>query len=387
VTSSPSKAPKQRALTRLRADGVRPAAIDRLLAENRVPLVEGSACTFLYRGSADDVAIEHGVTELPSPLPLKRLRRSDLWHASIELPAGSRIEYRILVRRGDTIENILDPLNPESVTGPASTMSVLRAQGYQTPWWALPDQRTVPGEITEINFHSRALRRQVYVTLYSPARMRREDRLPLLVVHDGGDFLNHGAFRTVLDNLMDRRLMADTVVAFTHPGDRLKEYGASTQHGRFLTAELVPHLEQFLPLRTEPAGRVLAGASFGAIAALSAAVQAPGFYGGLLLQSASFLYTVVGRAHPGGTVFDPVVRFVNAIRAQPPLVVERMFLSYGAFEPSAQRSLAMVNALRGMADEVLVVESLDGHTWTGWRDRLLDGLSWLFPGEQRFLYP
>ena len=381
------KAPRQRALTRLRAAGVSHAAVDQLLAENRVPIVEGPACTFLYRGDADDVAVEHAVTGLPRPLPLKRLRRSDLWFATIELPPGSRVEYRMLVRRGDDVQNILDPLNPESVTGPASTMSVLRAEGYETPWWTERDPRSVPGDVTELRFRSRALRREAHVTLYSPARMRREHRLPLLVVHDGGDFLNHAAFGTVLDNLMDRRLMADTVVAFTHPGDRLKEYGDSAAHSRFLTAELVPLLEERLPLRAEPAGRVLAGASFGGIAALAAAVHAPGFYGGLLLQSASFLYTVVGREHHGGPVFDPVVRFVNALRAQPQPIVEQIFLSYGAFEPSAQRNLAMVDALRRMADEVRVVESLDGHTWTGWRDRLLDALSWLFPGEQRFVYP
>ncbi len=387
MTATSPSAPRQRALTKLRAEGVNAAGIDRLLAENRVPLVEGSACTFLFRGHADGVAIEHAITGLPAPLPLKRLRRSDLWFATIELPAGSRVEYRVLVRRGDNVESILDPLNPESVTGPASTMSVLRSQGYKTPWWALPNQSAVPGEFTEFHFRSRALRREAYVTLYAPARMRREDRLPLLVVHDGGDFLNHTAFGTVLDNLMDRRLVADTMVAFTHPGDRLREYGDSAAHSRFLTAELVPQLEERLPLRGDPAGRVLAGASFGAIAALSAAVHAPGFYGGLMLQSASFLYTVVGREHAGGPVFDPVVRFVNAIRGQPQPVVEQIFLSYGAFEPSAQRNLAMVDVLRRMADEVRVVESLDGHTWTGWRDRLLDGLSWLFPGEQRFLYP
>jgi enterochelin esterase-like enzyme len=387
VTTTSSTAPRRRALTKLRAEGVRAAAIDRLLGENRVPLVEGAACTFLYRGHADGVAVEHAVSGLPAPLPLKRLRRSDLWYATIVLPYGSRIEYRLLVRHGDSVENILDPLNPESVTGPASTMSVLRGQGYETPWWALADPSAVPGELTEFHFHSEALGRDAYLTLYAPARMRREDRLPLLVVHDGGDFLNHASFRTVLDNLMDKRRMADCVVAFTHPGDRLSEYGASAAHSRFLTAELVPRLEERFLLRNEPAGRVLAGASFGAIAALTAAVRAPGFYGGLLLQSASFLYTVGGGGHPGGPVFDPVVRFVNAIRAQPQPVVEQIFLSYGAFEPSAQRNLAMVDVLRRMADQVRVVESLDGHTWTGWRDRLLDGLGWLFPGEQRFLYP
>jgi enterochelin esterase-like enzyme len=387
VTATSPNAPRRRALTKLRADGVRVAAIDQLLAENRVPLIEGVACTFLFRGHADGVAVEHAISGLPAPLPLKRLRRSDLWYASIELPPGSRVEYRLLVRHGDRVDNILDPLNPESATGPASTMSVLRAEGYTTPSWALPDPAVVTGELTELRFHSKALRREAHVTVYSPARMRREHRLPLLVVHDGGDYLKHASFGTVLDNLMDQRTMSGCVVAFTHPGERLREYGASAAHSRFLTAELVPLLEERLPLRAEPAGRVLAGASFGAIAALSAAWRAPGFYGGLLLQSASFLYTVVGREHQGGPAFDPVVRFVNAIRAQPQLTVEQIFLSYGAFEPSAQRNLAMVDVLRRMASEVKVVESLDGHTWTGWRDHLCDGLSWLFPGERRLLYP
>jgi enterochelin esterase family protein len=116
-------------------------------------------------------------------------------------------------------------------------------------------------------------------------------------------------------------------------------------------------------------------------------VRAPGFYGGLLLQSASFLYTLVGRSHEGGQLFDPVVRFVNGVRADPQRVTERIFLSYGAFEPSAYRNLAMVETLERMADEVRVSQSLDGHTWTGWRDRMLDGLSWLFPGDARFVYP
>jgi enterochelin esterase family protein len=349
--------------------------------------VEGSACTFLFLGQADAVAVEHGVVGIESPLPMRRLRSTDLWYVSVELPHGARVEYRLLVRHGDHVESILDPRNPRQAVGPASHNSVLEAQGYQTPWWAVHDSSAVPGEMTDVVIRSRALRRDARVTIYAPARMRSVDRLPLLVLHDGDDFIHHASIGSVLDNLMDKRLMADCVVAFTHPGDRLREYGASTAHSRFLTAELVPELEKTLPLRSEPAGRALAGASFGGIAALTAAVRAPGFYGGLMLQSASFLYTLVGRGHEGGPVFDPVVRFVNGIRANPQRVTERIFLSYGAFEQSAHRNLAMVETLEHMADEVRVVQSLDGHTWTGWRDRMLDGLSWLFPGDARFVYP
>jgi enterochelin esterase family protein len=217
--------------------------------------------------------------------------------------------------------------------------------------------------------------------------MRRDRRMPLLVVHDGGDFLNHSSMGTVLDNLMHRRLIADCLVAFTHPGDRLREYAASFAHSRFLTTELVPQLEGTFRLRGAPGGRVLMGASFGGVASLAAAVRAPGFYGGLLLESPSLRFTGESGAHSYGRVFEPVVRFVDKVRARPAIVAERIFLTYGVFEPLVEPDRAMIGVLRQMTERLQVVEGLDGHNWVNWRDRLLDGLGWLFPGEARLIYP
>jgi enterochelin esterase family protein len=36
--------------------------------------------------------------------------------------------------------------------------------------------------------------------------------------------------------------------------------------------------------------------------------------------------------------------------------------------------------------QVRFSESRDGHNWENWRDRLREGLSWLFPGPQLFVY-
>ena len=94
---------------------------------------------------------------------------------------------------------------------------------------------------------SRALRRDCQVTLYLPARFRRSARYPLLIVHDGGDYLRYAAARTVLDNLIHRLDVAETVAAFTYPGDRLAEYANSAAHARYLTAELLPRLEGGVP--------------------------------------------------------------------------------------------------------------------------------------------
>jgi enterochelin esterase-like enzyme len=82
-----------------------------------------------------------------------------------------------------------------------------------------------------------------------------------------------------------------------------------------------------------------------------------------------------------------VVRFVNKVRARPERVVDRIFMTYGVFEPLAEPDRAMTEVLGQMTDEIRVVEALDGHNWINWRDRLLDGLGWLFPGEARLIYP
>jgi enterochelin esterase-like enzyme len=378
-----TRAPAHGLIARLRAEGATPEAIDRLLAQNPVPFVEGSSCTFVWRGHADAVAIEHRVVGLPPPLALRRLRDSDLWYATVTLPRGARVEYRVLIRRGPDVESVLDPLNPRQASGPLTTSSVLEADGYATPDWAVADPAVVPGVLTEVTVPSRHLKRDVRVTVYAPARVGKSDRAPLLIVHDGTDYLRYACLGTVLDNLMSRGLLADSIVALIDPVDRFVEYGASLRHSRFLTSELVPTLERTLPVRRDPAGRFLAGASLGAIAALAAAKQAPGSYGGLLLQSATFVYSMDGLRAGLDPTLDPVVKFVEGIRASPTSVTDRIFQSIGAFEPSAARNRAMAPTLRAMATELRVVEGLDGHTWISWRDRLLDGLTWLLPGEAR----
>jgi len=84
---------------------------------------------------------------------------------------------------------------------------------------------------------------------------------------------------------------------------------------------------------------------------------------------------------------DAVVKFVEGIREHPTLVADRIFQSIGAFEPSAARNRAMATTLRAMATQLRVEEGLDGHTWIGWRDLLLDGLTWLLPGGTHHIHP
>ena len=361
-------------------------AVDRFLDSHEVPVVEGRFCTFLFRGEADEVWVTHRITGLPDRLPLRRIRNTDLWSVVLELPESSRVEYQIETRRGDAYERFNDPLSPHRSHSPVGSSSVVFATGYVDPEWARPDPETRPGELVELTVSSRALGRDARVLLYLPARFRRTASYPLLLVHDGPDYLQYASAKTVLDNLVHKNEVAEVVAAFLQPGDRLVEYADSTAHARFVTGELLPHLERRYPLVAQPAGRCLMGASFGAVASLSTAYRHPDTYGSLLLQSGSFVFTDIGTEHGGGPVFDPVARFVNRYRARPRAVADRVFVSCGVYEPLIVRNRSMVPVLTETGMRVRYVESRDGHSWENWRDRLRDGLSYVFPGPRKYVY-
>jgi len=382
----PRTVSRKLAINRLRDRGpLDSAAVDRFLARNEVPIIEGPRCTFLYRGEADQVFLIHRIFGLPDHLPLRRLRGTDLWYAVVELPEGSRVEYQLEVARGGQRERINDPLNPHLAHSPVGSSSVCYAHGHEIPDWTVPDPEARAGSLVDMVVPSRALRRDGQVTLYLPARFRRTARYPLLIVHDGGDYLTYAAAKTVLDNLIHRLDVAEVVAAFTYPGERLTEYANSAAHARYLTAELLPRLEAELPLIAKPSGRCLMGSSFGAVASLSTAYRYPDVYGSLLLQSGSFVFTDIGQNH-GGPTFEPVVRFINRYRAAPRRVADRMFVSCGVYEPLIVPNRSMVPVFEAAGMAVRYVEARDGHSWENWRDRLRAGLSWIFPGPQKFFY-
>jgi enterochelin esterase-like enzyme len=351
-----------------------------------VPIVEGLRCTFLYRGEADEVFLVHRIFELPDHMALRRLHGTDLWYAVLELPEGSRVEYQLEVSRGGQRERMNDPLNPHLAHSPVGSSSVCYAYGHVVPDWTMPDPDARPGSLVDMVVPSRALRRDCRVTLYLPARFRRTASYPLLIVHDGGDYLQYAAAKTVLDNLIHRLDVAELVAAFTYPGDRLAEYANSAAHARYLTAELLPRLEGDLPLAGRASGRCLMGCSFGGVASLATAYRYPDVYGSLLVQSGSFVFTDIGTNHGGGPAFEPVVRFINRYRAAPRRVADRMFVSCGVYEPLIIPNRSMIPVFESAGMTVRFVEARDGHSWENWRDRLRDGLSWLFPGPQKFFY-
>jgi enterochelin esterase family protein len=360
-------------------------AIDYFVGANRFPLVDAGGVTFVYRGEADSVLLRCWIHGLPTAQPLERVAQTDLWVLRIELPPNSRIEYKFEVVRGEHSEWITDPLNPHKAADPFGANSVCQGFGYQRPVWTLADAQSRTGALEELRLDSQSFGAVRRLLVYVPARFRRSRRYPLLIVHDGEDYLRFADLKTVLDNLIHRLEIPPMIVCLTQTADRLREYAGDDRHAKFLRDEVLPLMREKYPLLDGPAGRGLMGASFGAVASLHAAWCNPGLFGRLLLQSGSFAFSDIGQ-HRRAPVFDPVVKFVNEFRARPGLPAPRMYLSCGIYESLIYENRSIVPLLTAQGIQVRYEEVRDGHNWENWRDRLRAGMSWLFPGPLWMVY-
>lgn len=377
---SPASSQRIREILRLSS-----ADLDAFLTRTPFPLVDGTTVTFLYRGAVDRVQLRHWVFGLPSSQAFQRLPHTDLWVLSMEIPPGSRVEYKFEITRNGKAEWIRDPLNPQLAFDPFGANSVFHTTGYEIPEWTQSDPSVRKGKIEHFEIKSSHFGDTRRFSVYLPARFRKHRRYPLLIVHDGEDYLRYAAFQNVLDNLIDRHEVAPLIVAFSNPHKRLLEYPDHLPHSAHITEELLPFLQKHYPLVDAPASRGVMGASFGGVASLSLAWRYPGLFGRLLLQSGSFAFSDIGQ-HQRGPAFDPVVAFMNAFRENPGKPSDRVFVSCGIYESLIYENRSLIPLLQQTGMQIRYREARDGHNWINWRDRLRDALSWLFPGPLWMIY-
>jgi enterochelin esterase-like enzyme len=359
----------------------REAAAATFFEAHALPVVEGNVATFAVLAQADSVYLRHRINIWPDDLELARIPGTDVWFLTMELEWGARVEYQFEIVRDGQWWRFNDPHNPRLARSPLGESSVCHGPGYAVPDWASFRTESDAGSLVELELRSLAQGRDNRVSVYLPAGFERSERYPLLVVHDGGDYLDYASMKIVLDNLIDDKKLTKIIVAFSYPGERLLEYPDDPDHARWISCELLPHLEFEFPLQSVPTGRCLLGTSFGAVAALSTAVRFPDTFGSLLLQSGSFLYSNPAVWHGEGSVFTPVVRFIDHYRAHPVRAADRAFISCGAYEDLVKANREMLPIFRRTGMKINYIESRDGHSWESWRDQLGLGLCWLFPGD------
>ena len=352
--------------------------IRRFLERMPLPLVEPDAVTFLFHGEAESVRFRHFMNGIPNGVPFERVPGTRLWHLRLAMPEATRFEYKLDVVRDGRGEWINDPHNPEVATDPFGANSVGRSFGAAPPAWALPDPEAPGGRLEDIEVDSRAFREKRTTRVYLPAGLEAGRAYPLVILHDGEDFVAHADLVTALDNLIHRGKVPPFVAALPQPGERNREYTGDPRHARFLTDELLPALRERLPVRRDAAGTVLMGASLGAVASLATAFRYPGVYGAVALKSGSFVFDR-GLLKTRDPLFMRIADFVDRLWDGPGRLPPRAFVGCGVHEGLIGQNRVLARFLREQGTAVRFVETRDAHHWQNWRDQLGASLRWTLP--------
>ncbi len=344
----------------------------------KAPFHDGDLTVLTYVGEAEAVHLVTWMPMFPPPPPFT-LVGPDLWELRLRLPATARIEYRLAITNKGRTRQIDDPSNPPIAPNPFGSNSVLTGRAYRMPSYAKSPAEPLRGHLHQVRVTSAALGRRHHYHVYLPEGFKARVGHPVLLVHDGSDFLEFGDLGRSLDVLIGTGAVPSMAVVLLDPWNRISEYAANPAHSRHLTAEVVPHVVRRLRLRPSVIGAL--GSSLGAVAALATAWHHPEAIRRLALLSGSFAHKVDEERTP--EVFAPIVQFLAEFEADPRLENAAVYQSVGRYERLCDLNRRLAPIIGAAAARHLYQETWDGHHWGSWRDRLGDALSFLFPGPAR----
>jgi enterochelin esterase-like enzyme len=304
-------------------------------------------------------------------MQLTRLGDSDICAGSAVLPEGSAMRWVYEVdgdeRGGGQLEVYRN--HPDSLEQPGVSKGAV---------------------ITQPRWHSQVFGGTVRNwSIYVPAQYRAEEPAMVMIFQDG---VRHYQAQVpiVLDNLIARGEIPVTVAIFIDPGvfadttvsNRSFEYDTlSDQYSRFLLEEMIPEVEKTYRLRTDPAGRAIAGLSSGGICAFTAAWQRPDQFGKVLSWIGSFTNIAGGTTlREGGHNYPALIRRV-------PKKPIRVFLQDGDNDldnewgnwPLANQEMAKSLAFAGYDYQFIYGRGF--HTSKHGISILPDSLRWLWQPE------
>lgn len=365
------------------------------------PLVEDGPAgtvivTFLGRGASRNIRLfgaPSGDHE-----ELQRLGGSDIWFRSFTVPAGTRLSYQLAFdvpelpgsareRRVAILSTAkADPLNrhrwPAEAADAYNQDSVLE----------LPDAPPQPfvaakgnpqGTLSRFEMESRILGNSRDITLYRPPGFdpARKDTV-LLFMFDAEQYLEKVPLPRILDNMIAAHAVPPVVAVFVANPDRAaraRELPGNADFADFMAQELYPRVLAETGTAPPTERTVLAGSSYGGLAAATVALRHPETFGAVLSMSGSFWWS------PPGTP-DDRKEYVAGLVAAAPAPPLRFFLSAGIFETGSGGTAGILDTSRHLRDvlqargvPVIYRDYAGGHDYLVWQGAISDGLTALFP--------
>lgn len=383
-----------------------------------LPDADAQLVTFVWRGADTRSVRAFWPIRATGHLPFARMPGTDLWHLSLRLPPQTRMSYQLAPdvpqfdggpasrqRRAILAVAQADPLNrrrwlPQPLAAAAgetaaagatdryAAQSIVElAQAPAEPWIeARPD--AAPGRLQTLTYASARLGNARTLSVYTPppGAVAAGARLPLLLLFDRRDYLTRVPTPTLLDNLIAAGRIPPLVAVFVdHPtrAARATELPCNPDFADMLAQELLPWLRARWPVTDDPARVVVAGSSYGGLAAAWLGLRHPQAFGRVLALSGSFWWAP-GTGVPAADDYaaTPAAEWLTQRYAEAPRADVEFFLAPGRFERStANDGPGILESSRHLRDVLLARgyrvhyrEFAGGHDYLAWRGELADGL-------------
>jgi enterochelin esterase family protein len=339
------------------------------LKKESTPLIDQDKAIFVWRGrTAPELVGDFTGWDEGKPIKLEK-QGHGLWTYHLALPADAYIEYGFVKGK----ESLIDPSNhrrtPNGVGGFNNFFSML---GYTPTELARKSRQVSHGTVNRFTLPTNNLltdeERLIY--LYQPPVA---ERVPLVVVWDGWEYLKRVHMNIIVDNLIAQRRIKPLALAFVSNGggeSRTSEYACNEATLLFLMSEVIPLARKELRLidiNTKPGAYGVLGSSMGGLMALYTAARLPYIFGKVLSQSGAF---TLGK-------FDTVVFDLMTQSKELPLDI---WLDVGRYDLPGllESNRRMQSVLMQHHYSAFYREYNAGHNYPAWRDELSRGLEALY---------
>ncbi|UCF62775.1 MAG: T9SS type A sorting domain-containing protein [bacterium] len=345
----------------------RPALVDSFI--NAVPafpyLEQDTLAHFIYRGNASTITVPGDANNWNiNGSPMTRVEGTDFWYRSEIYEEDARLDYKFVLNGSNWI---LDPRNPNTVTGGYGPNSELRMPAYIIPPEIFYYGYIFHGTYEDTLFYSVNMGNSRTIRVYLPSGYQSSTTsYPMILFHDGLEYTTLGSAINVLDYLIDRDLVEPVIAVFVPPVNRTEEYAGSLQgqFTQFIVNEVMPWVDSKYRTIPLPEKRAVLGASNGGNISLWLALNHPEVFGHVAAQSSNIQNSISSG-------------FQNS-----PLLDLKLYLDLGTYDipiliQLVNNFLPLLQA-KGYPYQYHVFH--EGHSWGNWRAHIDNALIMFFPG-------
>lgn len=348
-------------------DSLKMSIVDSFM--NAVPafpyLEQDTLAHFLFRGNASTITVPGDANQWnPGASPMTIISGTNLWYRTGIFEPDARLDYKFVLNGSNWI---LDPLNPWQVSGGYGPNSELRMPQYIPAPEIQYYSNISHGALSDTSFYSTNLGNSRTISVYlPPSFFYSSDSFPVILFHDGQEYLNLASARNIFDYLIAQERIVPTVGVFVPPVNRTEEYAGSLQNqfSQFIVNEVMPWVDRKFRTRRDPAFRSTLGTSNGGNIALWLGLNYPQTFGRVAAQSSNVQNSISSGFQNG------------------PLLNTQLYLDIGTYDIPMLiplvNNLAQILQNRGYIYQYRIYH--EGHSWGSWRAHLDNALEMFFPG-------